>query len=291
MYKTFRKMRIAVSVLFIVVLSIIIIDANLGVTPLGSFLVKMQLVPAILTGSAIWIVFWVVLTMLFGRIYCSSVCPLGTLQDVASGAGRRLSKGENGRYRYEPPFNVLRFSIPVIVAGFFFLGITEVVESTDPFTIYSKILLSVVRPTAIGLISVAASALFFVAMSWIAWRRGRLICNTVCPAGGLLGLLSRNPVMKIDINTDKCIHCGKCEDVCKSSCIDLTDCTVDNSRCVMCFNCTAICPNDAIVLRKGNYRLSTPMMETAMQCHTPISHHECNHCIKHHSIENKNNKS
>ena len=261
MYKTLKRIRVGVSVAYLALLTWAILDAVFGVSRLGVFLVRVQLVPAILIGSMGCLVTWIVITLIVGRVYCSSVCPLGTLQDIGAHLGRRLSKGAAGRYHYTPPMNGLRFPIPVIVGACLLIGVTAVVEATDPFTIYKKIMLAICRPAAIGFGSLALAGVILLAISAVAWRCGRLLCNTVCPAGGFLGLLSRQPIYRVDINTDKCIHCGKCEDVCKSCCIDLKDHVVDNSRCVMCMNCTSICPNEAITVRRGRHTLSLPMMQ------------------------------
>lgn len=261
MYRRIKRIRVIVSVVYLVLLTLAVIDTGFAITPFGRRILQVQLIPAILAGAAAWIMVWVVVTLSFGRVYCSTVCPLGTVQDIAAHLGRRLSKGAAKRYHYAPPSDSMRFPIPVIVAACLFAGLTKVVEATDPFTIYAKIAVAVARPLVISLGGAAIALLVLMIISAVAWKKGRLICNTVCPAGGLLGLLGRKPVYAVDINTDKCIHCGKCEDVCKSSCIDLRDCVVDNSRCVMCMNCTAICPNDAITVRRGRHQLSIPMMQ------------------------------
>lgn len=261
MYRRIKRIRVAVSIVYLALLTLAVLDAGFAVTPLGGWLLKVQLIPAILAGSVAMLMVWVVVTLSLGRIYCSSVCPLGTLQDIAAHLGRRFSKGDAKRYRYSSPVASLRYPVPLIVAACLLAGLTKIVELTDPFSIYSRIAMAVVRPLAIGVGGTATAIVLLLIISAVAWRKGRIICNTVCPAGGLLSLLGRRPVYAVDINTDKCIHCGKCEDVCKSSCIDLRDCVVDNSRCVMCMNCTAVCPNDAITVRRGHHQLSIPMMQ------------------------------
>lgn len=258
-YKFLKRLRVAIAIAFALLLAWAIADAAFALTPVGAWVLSTQIVPAVLAGSAIWIVLWVIITLSVGRVYCSTVCPLGTLQDAASLCSMAVKKGK--RYKYAPAFNTLRFPVAAIVALCLFAGFTAVVKLTDPFHAYARIVAAICRPLSIGAGSVGGAALLLAIVEIIAWRRGRLICNTACPAGALLGFLSRSPVWRIDINTDKCIHCGKCEDVCKAECIDLKTCVVDTSRCVMCLNCTAACPNDAITLRRGRYRLSTPMMQ------------------------------
>ena len=55
------------------------------------FLAKWQFVPAVLAGSTVIVIATVVVTLLFGRIYCGVCCPLGILQDVAFALFRHKS--------------------------------------------------------------------------------------------------------------------------------------------------------------------------------------------------------
>ncbi len=218
----------------------------------------MQLVPAILSGAAAWIVLWVVLSLTFGRAYCSSVCPVGTVQDLALGARRSINR--KFRFRYAPPLNPVRLSVAIIVGLCLLAGAIAAVQLTDPYHVYSRAVNAIARPVAAGVGGLTIAVLILALIAAAGWWRGRLLCNTLCPVGTLLGYLSRAPIYRIDINTDLCTHCGKCEQVCKAQCIDLSDCVVDQSRCVRCMDCTAVCPNSAITLRRGRHKLSTPMM-------------------------------
>ena len=263
LYRRLKRLRVAVSVIFIVALTVAVADAYFGASPVGRWLMSdMQLVPAILAGSAAWIVIWVLVTITFGRVYCSTVCPLGTLQDGISRLGRAVAKPGRKDYRYTAPLDALRIPIPVAVGVCLLAGASVVVTITDPFTLYRRLVMAVARPAAVGFGGMASAIIIILAISACSLRHGRIFCNTACPLGGLLGLMGRSPLYRVDINTDKCIHCNKCEAVCKSECIDLRTCVVDNSRCVMCLNCTAVCPNDAIIVRRGRHTLSTPMMQS-----------------------------
>lgn len=91
---------------------------------------------------------------------------------------------------------------------------------------------------------------------------GRTLCNSLCPLGAALGSLNTLSLFQVDINTDVCTHCRRCEDVCKAFCIDSTAGTVDASRCVTCFDCLAVCPDDAIRYTTRRHRLSIPMLRS-----------------------------
>lgn len=253
-----RRIRIVVSAVFVVLLTASIAVAWFSESALGEMLRTMQLVPAILSGAAAWIVVWVVLSLTFGRLYCSTVCPLGTLQDIGL-CGRRAAD-KKYRFRYAPPMQRVRLILAIVVGLCLMAGAITAVQITDPYHIYARAVNAIARPVAAGVGGLTIAVIIILVVMAAGWWRGRLICNTVCPAGTLLGYLSRVPIYRIDINTDLCTHCGKCEQVCRAQCINLTDHVVDQSRCVRCMDCISVCPNSAITFRRGRHKLSTPLM-------------------------------
>lgn len=214
-------------------------------------------------------------TLLFGRVYCSTVCPLGILQDVISFISRfyttRIRKRKK-RYRPAPPHNLLRYSLLGVTTVFVVFGSVFFLNLLDPFSLFGKIFSGLVRPVYYGLNNVAAnvfqpfgiytfyhvetgqvnifSLLFPAAMlgliGWLSFTRGRLYCNTVCPVGSFLGLLSKVAMYRIEIDDRLCTRCGKCSLNCKAQCIDLKTNEIDFSRCVGCFNCLDVCTEQGI---------------------------------------------
>ena len=73
-----------------------------------------------------------------------------------------------------------------------------------------------------------------------------MYCNTVCPVGAILGLMSKFSLVRISIDESSCNQCGKCAAVCKSECMDIKNKQVDFSRCVACYNCLTACPENGV---------------------------------------------
>ncbi len=267
--KGLRIVRIIISILASGIITASLVGVASSFSVVGAWLESVQIFPAVLSFSIVVFVSWLLITLIFGRIYCSSVCPLGTLMDVAARLPRLTRRQRRKRhYSWRRPVPRLQYGVLVIALAAMMAGISYVVSLIDPFTVYSGIVTQCVAPlfhrilagtmagclvsTVLLITIVSASALY-----------GRPLCNTVCPVGTTLGLVSRYSIMQIDINTDRCIHCGACVDVCKASCINPADSTVDGARCVTCFDCLTVCPNDAIHYTGRRHQLSDVLMQRA----------------------------
>lgn len=241
-----------------------------GVSGTRSFLPRIQFVPALLSLSAAVVVGWIVLTLLLGRVYCSSVCPMGIFQDVVGWLSRRRNKRK--KYGFRPERPVLRWTVVVAVAVAFIAGFTFLLGLLDPYSAYGRMITNVFKPlyvagnnglawvftkfgnytfyyiqvVILSVLAFAVGLLTFGVVGYMAWRYGRLYCNTVCPVGTLLGALSRYSLFKVRLDTEKCNGCGLCGLKCKGSCIDSKAHRIDYSRCVVCFDCIDNCRQGAV---------------------------------------------
>ena len=287
-YKGLRIARIVVSVAVAILITLLWIEYSDLVLRSFGWIEHTQVIPAGVAFSGVTIVFWLVMTSLFGRIYCSMFCPLGVVQDVAARLGRMSRKGTRKDYHYAAPMTRLRYCSLAVVAVCFFMEVLIIPAIIDPYSMYSAFVLNILKPIwgwvnnavaqigvqtgwwTVGYGSVITASVFGVALSLVsvfsvaaaAWVAGRPFCNTLCPVGTVLGIVSARSLWHIDIDTDMCTNCRKCEHVCKAQCIDLTDHVVDSSRCVGCFDCLTVCPDDAIFYRPDRKQLSLPMMQS-----------------------------
>lgn len=233
-----------------------------------SVFVRMQILTALLSGVAGTLVFWAVVTLIYGRIYCSTVCPLGTFMDCVS-AGSRLMRRSRRNYHYVPPSKRTRAVFLTLAFISLLSGTTLIPTLLDPYSAYARMVNELIvrsmgemgPPTRFGMACMAVAVLTAVIVIAVAWKHGRLLCNTVCPIGTVLGYGSRRSYFHIEINPDLCINCGECDRVCKAQCIKLPEKIVDTSRCVVCFDCATVCPNNAITYKSGRFRLGTPMLQ------------------------------
>lgn len=273
MAKTRLKVtRVAVSAVLFTVVTASLAGISTLLPQVARWVEEVQIVGAVLGFSLFTFVAWLLATLIFGRIYCSSVCPLGTLQDIFSRLWRITPRLERLRhYAYRRPLYKLQYVVLVTAVVALMMGFTAITELLDPYTVYVDIVKKNAVPAwmacstgKIVVASVAGSAVAFIVFAIVAVasaKSGRVLCNSICPVGTTLGFVSRYSVFQIDIDTDKCIHCGRCEAACKASCINLRDNIVDGTRCVDCFDCLAVCPTDAIRYTSDRKQLSDVLMQ------------------------------
>ena len=262
MYKSLRIIRISVSLIALTAVSVALVAGY------DSIFARMQIGVALMSGTAVWLAVWAALTLVYGRIYCSTVCPLGTFQDIVAFGARLIGRRGRSNYRYRRPSPVCRIVFVGVALVCVLVGASLLPTLFDPYSAYARMVRALAgeafgnnaEGAGFALASYATAAITAIGVGAAAFRRGRLVCNTVCPIGTLLGYGARYSLLHADIDTDRCINCGECERVCKGECINLIDHTVDLSRCVVCFDCMAVCPNSAITYRSGSHRLSTPLM-------------------------------
>ena len=75
-----RKIRLIVALVSFVMITLLFLDFTGTLHTWFGWLAKIQFLPAVLALNVGVILLWVVLTLVFGRVYCSVICPLGVFQ-------------------------------------------------------------------------------------------------------------------------------------------------------------------------------------------------------------------
>ena len=286
-----RKIRIGISVVLFALITFYFLDfAN--ILP-NSFhrLAHIQFVPAVLSLSIGILIVLIALTLLFGRIYCSTICPMGIWQDIIARISKSVGKKKK-RYRYSPAKNMLRWTVLGVTVIASVCGYSVVLGLLDPYSAYGRIVVHIFKPvymlgnnllesvfsrfenytfyqvdtSVLSLSSLLIAILTFAAILILAWKHGRTWCNTICPVGTVLGFLSRYSLFKVRIDTAKCNGCGLCATKCKAACIHSKEHAIDYSRCVDCFDCLGACKQKALVYApasKGQQRSSATEKQAA----------------------------
>ena len=266
-----RIIRIVFAAFFMLALTACFLDFTGTSARWLGWTAKSQLMPAALALSAVAVVI-VALTLLCGRVYCSAVCPLGILQDIAIFFRRKIFPF--GRDAFPRVRMVVRLAIAAVFFAGGFLGLHFV--WLEPYAIYGRMATSLAAPLvrsgnnqlavwaerhgsyAFHAVEVVAPPLCIVVLSAallalilaLALWKGRFWCNTVCPVGTVLGLLARFSLLKPKLDPSKCVKCRLCEKACKAQSIDIASGAIDRTTCVACFDCGAVCPKGALTWSK-----------------------------------------
>ena len=262
-----KKIRTILAAVFFVLITLLFLDFTGTLHHWLGWMAKIQFLPAVMALNVVVVVALIVLTLVFGRIYCSVICPLGVFQDLLA----RLRRKKN-KYSYSREVRWLRYPLLVVFLIALVAGVGIVFQLLAPYSSYGRIATMIFQPVwklgnnllALGaeqidsyafysvdtwmrslpvlIIAVVTLAVLFV----LAWRGGRTYCNTVCPVGTILSFFARFSWLKIRFDEEKCKNCSLCSKNCKAACIDFKTHTVDYSRCVVCGNCIDSCKFGAL---------------------------------------------
>ncbi len=276
-----KKTRQTLAVISLLMVTLLFLDFTGTAHAWLGWIAKIQFLPAVMALNAGVIIALVLLTLLLGRVYCSVICPLGIMQDVFAHFGKRSKRN---RYSYSPAKNVLRYTMLALMIIAIIAGINAFVVLMAPYSAYGRIVQSLLAPVwqwgnnllaalaeragsytfysvdvwLKGGITLAVAIVTLIALAILSWRNGRTYCNTICPVGTVLGLLSRFSLLRPVIDTSKCNGCGLCARNCKAACIDSKTHTIDYSRCVACMDCIDKCHKGAISYTRRRKQATAP---------------------------------
>jgi polyferredoxin len=291
-----RKIRTILAAVVMVLITLLFLDFTGTLHHWMGWLAKVQFLPAVMALNVAVIVALLVLTLIFGRIYCSVICPLGIFQDVLARFRRKKNK-----YSYSKEVRWLRYPVLVLFIIALVAGVGAFFQLLAPYSSYGRIATMIFQPiwmlgnNVLAAIAERADSYAFYSVDvWmkslpvfgiavvtlvvlfvLAWRGGRTYCNTICPVGTVLSFFARFSWLKIRFDEEKCKNCSMCSKNCKAACIDYKTHSVDYSRCVVCGNCVSACkfgalkysgkstPNSPLDPSKRSFLLASAMVAGA----------------------------
>lgn len=175
-------------------------------------------------------------TFVFGRYFCSVLCPLGAVQDIFDAVRGRRATGI-------PDLKILRYAIAILALLLLAGGWAAGFRYFDPFSRFGGMLSVAAAPAARD--AVLAGLLPAVLLAALVFWKRRIYCVSVCPVGTILGLFAKYGAYGVRMG-DSCSGCGLCEKACPTGCADSKSRTIDRERCVLCLKCLSLCPGGAV---------------------------------------------
>lgn len=193
-------------------------------------------------------------SLIFGRFFCSWICPLGILNQWVShlfNARRPVDDYRVNNYRpiYRLKYYILAALLVLSAFGSLQIGLFDPISFiTRSFTLSvlpalnywtSEIYLR--QPVYFGGTFIA---FLFLTLLFANRFLTRFWCRVLCPLGALLGILSSAALFRIRRDVEKCTDCQKCLRHCHGGCDPHSELRI--SECHVCMNCIQTCPEEAI---------------------------------------------
>ena len=232
----------------------------------------MQLDPLVAIGTVLtthtlyWPLLWalatIVLTIIFGRFFCSWVCPFGSIHHFASFLGNRKRTTKQriqvNRYRKAQCVKYIILVVFLFMAAFPSLAATLQTGLLDPIPLVTRsfnLLIVPILDRSVNFVSVSAR---FYEGAWLIMTVfltavllnliiPRFYCRFICPLGALFGILGRFAIWRIGKKQETCSDCKLCEKSCEGGCQPSGGIRI--SECLLCFNCLDDCKDELIGYR------------------------------------------
>ena len=187
--------------------------------------------------------------LMLGRWICGWLCPFGLVQEL-------FYKFKTPKLKKSPVTRLLSW-LKYVILVFFVIIVPIMYAVRDiPLPAFCKYICPAgTLEGGIGLLSNAINESYFSMLGPLfTWKFlllvsilvgcvfiFRLFCRFLCPLGALYGLFNKISFFGIQVDNDKCTHCGLCQGKCK---VDIK--TAGDQECISCGECIPICPTKAI---------------------------------------------
>ena len=142
-YFMLRKIRIPLAILTITAVTLLFLGSSWQCSLWIGWVAKIQFLPALLALNAGVLVFLILMTLIFGRIYCSVICPLGIMQDGFSWLGGKFRKNRFGHVKEKKWW---RYGVLAIFGIALIVGFAPLTTLLAPYSAYGRIVGNLLRP-------------------------------------------------------------------------------------------------------------------------------------------------
>ena len=190
----------------------------------------------------------IILTLLVGRIFCSYICPLGSLQEWFGRLGKKAGLSIAVPEKLENVLNKLKYVVLLLILGGTYALAELVFRRYDPF--YA--LLHLTSP-ALNASFIILGVILIGSLSI-----NRLWCRYLCPIGAFVRVLSYFSLVKLVRDQFTCINCNLCNKACPENVKPAEKVVLTADRCTHCLDCVGICPRGLegmkLTLGRGSFK-------------------------------------
>lgn len=198
----------------------------------GGFIQKVAL------SSLILLIGTVITAVLFRRVFCGYLCPLGALQELFGKIGHRIwgRKRPTVPAAIDRPARYLKYLVLIVISLWTWQAGELVIRAFDPWVAYMHLTSAeVLAEFSLGLVVLGVSLAGSVVYD-------RFFCKYLCPMGAFLGVVSKVAPFAVTRDADACTTCGACDKACPSNIAVSTASTVTTAECISCNECVNACP-------------------------------------------------
>lgn len=185
-----------------------------------------------------------VLSIVFRRAYCGYICPMGTLQELASIIGRKILPRKVQATRVPRKADKILRWVKYAVLASYVIGAAIVgghwMLPGDPFIVLMNLFAR--GGLAASWSRFPFAVLFFAAIIAFAFFFGRGFCKYICPAGAWYAILSKVSPLRVVRDESACVGCGACSRACPMNIEVAKAKSVTSAECLGCRECVSSCP-------------------------------------------------
>ena len=141
-----RILRIILAAIFFTGTTLLFLDVTGALHAWLGWMAKIQFLPAALALNFVVVAILIAVTLIFGRTYCSVICPLGVMQDIISWFHGKTKKKNKFRFSYSPAKNILRYSILAVFTIALLAGANSFAALLAPYSSYGRIASNLLAP-------------------------------------------------------------------------------------------------------------------------------------------------
>ncbi len=186
--------------------------------------------------TLLWLV--LLLTLFFGPVFCGWICPIGSIQEFIGKIGKKLFPKKYNRFipsKIDVWFRYIRYLVLILIVVLTAQQLRLVFQDYCPYFSIFNIWASGIAFSSLILLGFILIGSLFVERPW---------CKYLCPLGALLGIFNLFRIIKLRRNTETCINCTKCNNVCPMNIPVSTKKVIRDHQCISCLLCTdeGACP-------------------------------------------------